>query len=135
MEQMLGLQLNVTLATAGALGLLYIVLAARVIQGRFRHQVSLGDGGQADMIARIRTHANFSEYVPFVLILMALLELSGANKTVLGVTGVSFVICRIAHAIGIPRKAPNPFRFVGTVGTFLLILLGSAWALKLAFAS
>ncbi|MDX2221839.1 MAG: MAPEG family protein [Rhodospirillaceae bacterium] len=133
MDSMVAMRLDITLATAGALGLVYLVLSARVIQGRFQHQVSLGDGGKQEMLARIRTHGNFSEYVPFVLILLGLLELSGANRTVLAMAGGSLVAFRILHAIGIPRKAPNPFRFLGVIGTFLLLLGGSVWALIIAF--
>jgi hypothetical protein len=133
MDSMMTMRLDITLATAGALGLVYLVLSARVIQGRFQHQVSLGDGGQKDMLARIRSHGNFSEYVPFVLILLGLLELSGANRTVLAVAGAALVAFRILHAIGVPRKAPNPFRVLGTIGTFLLLLGGSVWALLISF--
>ena len=39
------LQLPVTLITACLLGLIYFVLMLRVSQLRWRHKVSLGDGG------------------------------------------------------------------------------------------
>jgi uncharacterized membrane protein YecN with MAPEG domain len=127
--------LPVTLATAGALGLIYLVLAARVVRGRWKHRVSLGDGGNDAMQRLIRAHANFGEYVPLLLILMALLEASGASRSVLAGAGVALVIGRIAHAIGIETpKAPNPYRFVGGLITFGMLLLGSAWALLIAVA-
>lgn len=122
--------LPITLATAGALGLLYLTLTVRVIRGRWKHRVSLGDGGNAAMQRLIRAHANFGEYVPLLLILMALLEASGASRNVLAGAGIALVIGRIAHAIGIETpKAPNPYRFVGGLVTFGLLLLGSLWAL------
>lgn len=129
------LSLPVTLATAGALGVLYLVLSVRVVRGRRANRVSLGDGGQPLMQRRIRAHANFGEYVPLLLILMALLEASGASRGVLAGAGVALVVARIAHAIGIEiPKAPNPYRFVGGLITFGLLLLGSGWALWRALA-
>jgi uncharacterized membrane protein YecN with MAPEG domain len=122
--------LPITLATAGALGLLYLTLTVRVVRGRWKHRVSLGDGGNAAMQRLIRAHANFGEYVPMLLILMALLEASGASRSVLAGAGIALVVGRIAHAIGIETpKAPNPYRFVGGLVTFGLLLLGSLWAL------
>src|SRR5438105_3605271 len=99
--------LPITLTTASVLALLGLVLASRVGQGRFKHSVPMGDGGNADMIVRMRTHANFAEYVPFLLVLMGLLELGGGNRTILVWGGAALVLCRIFHAIGMPRPAPN----------------------------
>jgi uncharacterized membrane protein YecN with MAPEG domain len=49
---------------------------------------------------------------------------------VLAGAGIALVVGRIAHAIGIETpKAPNPYRFVGGLVTFGLLLLGSLWAL------
>ena len=127
--------LTSTLGTAGALGLVYLVLTVRVIRGRFANGVSLGDGGKAVMQRRIRAHGNFAEYVPLVLILMALIELAGGNRTVLAASGAAVVVGRVLHAIGIEiPKAPNPYRFLGGMITFLLILGGSVWALFLALS-
>lgn len=129
------LLLNVTLATAAALSLVYVVLMLRIIRMRFRHKVSLGDGGNPEIQIRIRAHANFAEYVPLLLILMALLELGGFSKTILAWAGAVLVVLRIAHAIGMHRKAPNPFRVVGTVGTFTMIISFSAIGLWMALAA
>lgn len=125
--------LGATLGTAGALGLVYVLLSLRVVGGRWRHRVSLGDGGNAAMQRRIRAHANFSEYVPLLLILMALLELAGANRRALLACGVALVIGRVLHAIGIEiPKAPNPYRFAGGLVTFSLLIGFSVWALVIA---
>ncbi len=131
----LPLLLSVTLATAGALSLIYMVLMLRIVRMRFKHGVSLGDGGNSELQKRIRAHANFAEYVPLLLILMALLELGGFSKTILMWSGVALVVLRIAHVIGIHRTAPNPFRVVGTVGTFTLIILLSAIGLWMALGA
>lgn len=134
MGEFVAISLQNTLATAGALGLLYIVLAVRVIRGRFKHHVSLGDGGKPEMLALIRAHANFAEYVPLLLVLMGLLELAGANKTALMWCGVALVIGRVLQAIGVQMpKAPNAPRFIGTNITFFLLIGFSVWSLIIAF--
>lgn len=67
------LPLPVTLLTACLLSLIYIVLFVRVVRARVRLRILLGDGGNPDMLARVRAHANFIECVPLILILMLIL--------------------------------------------------------------
>jgi uncharacterized protein len=121
-----------TLLTAGALGLVFFVLSLRVVQRRLSGMVSLGDGGDAVLLERIRAHANFAEHVPFLLVLMAGIELSaGHHSPWLWGAGGTMVLARIAHAIGISRPSPNAFRSVGVALTLLLLLGLSLWALWL----
>ncbi len=119
----------VTITTAGICGLIFFALSLRVSSARGKHKVSLGDGGNVELLQRIRAHANFAEFVPMVLILMGLVESSGGNRLLLGIVGVTLILCRIAHAWGMDAPAPNPGRVVGTSGTFLILVMTSVWAL------
>jgi uncharacterized membrane protein YecN with MAPEG domain len=127
--------LTVTLITASVLGLIYMVLMLRVVRLRLGKRVSMGDGGNAELQARIRAHGNFAEYVPLLLVLMALLELGGVDRAWLAVSGVVLVLVRVAHAVGMHRPAPNAFRFVGAVGTFVLMIVFCGYGLWLGFAA
>jgi len=129
------LPLPVTLATACVLSLVYLALVVRVSGARMRHKISLGDGGHPDMIARVRTHANFAEYVPLILILMGLIETSNGNPLLLMVIGILLVIFRILHAIGMPMRAPNFFRASGAGGTMLLLGGLAVWGLVLVITA
>jgi uncharacterized membrane protein YecN with MAPEG domain len=129
------LPLPVTLITASIMALLVLVLAARVVLGRFKHRVSMGDGGNPDMIALIRTHANFVEYVPLILILMGILEMSKVNRIILLIIAVLLVVFRIFHVIGMPRRAPNFFRATGALGTMILMAVLAVWGLILALTA
>ncbi len=129
------LPLPVTLATACILSLVYLALVVRVGQGRFLHKVSLGDGGNPDMLVRMRTHANFAEYVPLILILMGLIETSNGNPIILTVIGVLLIISRILHALGMPRPAPNVQRASGAGGTMLLLAILALWGLFLVITA
>lgn len=124
----------ITLATAGACGLLYFILSFRVVQMRVAHKITLGDGGHDPLLSRIRAHANFAEYVPLILILLGGIEArTGAGSRLLAATGIMLVVARIAHAIGMMRPAPNPFRVGGAAGTWIILVGLSVWALVLAF--
>lgn len=124
----------VTLVTAGCCGLLYFVLSLRVVLGRQAHKVMLGDGGHDALLARIRAHANFAEYVPIILILMGLIEMRTGVTEMLTSTGVLLFLIRIAHALGMARPAPNPFRIAGAAGTWIILIGLSIWAIMLAYS-
>lgn len=127
------IDMMVTLVTAGCCGLLYFVLSLRVVMARQAHKVMIGDGGNDALLSRIRAHANFAEYVPFVLVLMGLIELRTGTTELLTSTGVLLFLIRIAHALGMARPAPNAFRLVGAAGTWIILVGLSVWAIILAY--
>ena len=121
--------LPITLATASSLALVAAVLATRAAMGRAKYGIMMGDGGHPDMIARMRAHANFVEYVPLMLILMGLREFAGANRIVLIASGAALVVARILHGIGMTRQTVNLYRGAGNLTTFLLLLLYAFYGL------
>ncbi len=122
----------VTITTAGLCGLILLVLSFRVVQVRQSGKVSLGDGGDALLLRRIRAHGNFAEYVPIILILMGLIESQNGTGPAIGVIGIGLVLIRIAHAIGMGSPSPNPARIAGTLGTFIILGVTSVWALVIS---
>jgi uncharacterized protein len=121
--------------TTAILGLLLLVLSYRVSQIRRAVHIGLGDGGNADLLVRIRSQANFTEYVPVLLILMALIEYRTGYHVMLGVTSALIIAARTSHAIGMGRPSPNGFRIFGTAATWLSLLILSAWALIIVVTS
>jgi uncharacterized protein len=123
--------LQATLLTAGLLGLIFVVLSFRVVRVRTTAKVLIGDGGDQTLLSRIRAHANFAEYVPLLLILMALVEyITGPTNLLKGV-GALIVVSRILHAIGMARHKANAFRAAGAVGTLLALVVLSGWVVFL----
>lgn len=109
---------------AAILGLIYIVLAACVIRGRYNHKIGLGDGGSEDLSRLIRIHANFAEYVPLALLLMFFVDDGGGAPVLIHLLGVMLVTGRILHAMGLCKSAgTSPGRMVGMILTFLVILI------------
>lgn len=122
-----------TLVSAGLCGLVFFWLSLRVVQVRMSAKVSLGDGGDAELLARIRAHANFAEYVPMLLVLMLAIEMSlKATPLTLWAPALALPVLRLAHAVGLARPAPNNWRVIGTAGTWGMLVVLSVWALFLA---
>jgi uncharacterized membrane protein YecN with MAPEG domain len=121
-----------TLITAGLLGLVFLALTFRVVARRVSGKIMIGDGGDEQMLERIRAHANFTEHVPLTLILMGGIEYTaGHHSPFLWGSGALLVLARISHAIGMSRPAPNPFRAFGALASWVLIGGLSIWALWL----
>jgi uncharacterized protein len=124
--------LPITLACAGAAALINLWLGVRIIRIRFRDRVSIGDGGNAALAARMRAHLNFAEYTPIVLILIGLIEMARGSSGWLAAAGALYVLGRIGHAIGMDGSLRA--RQFGTLATLTLTgVLGLA-ALYLALA-
>jgi uncharacterized membrane protein YecN with MAPEG domain len=127
--------LPITLTISGAAALLNIWLARRVGQMRVAHQVSIGDGGNEALIARMRAQANFIEYTPFVLILIGLIELAKGSDLWLWIVGVVYILGRIAHGFGMDRPRPDPLklRMIGTIVTGLILFGLALYAIVLPY--
>ncbi|MFO0997917.1 MAG: MAPEG family protein [Alphaproteobacteria bacterium] len=122
-----------TLLYAGIAGMLFVVLSGHVIRLRFRRKTGIGDGGHADLQQAIRVHANFAEYVPFALLLIAFVEMAGYAAATVNGLGIALILARVSHAIGLTRSTgPSPFRFVGTSVTFVVILVASVLSIQYA---
>lgn len=94
----------------------------------------MGDGGDAGMLRRIRGHANFAEYVPLIIVLMALVEYAGTTAWVLHVLGVVLLAARVAHGYALSFHENFPMgRVAGTLGTLLVLLATALLAVVQAF--
>lgn len=110
---------RVTACYAALLALLFLVLSFRVIRQRYRARVAVGTGGDPRLERAVRVHANFAEYVPFVLLLVLLAELLGTPAWWLHTLGAALVIGRVFHAYGVSRTPETlVFRQIGMVLTF-----------------
>lgn len=117
---------------AALLGLLLIVLTARVVAARQRYRVGIGDGGHIELRREIRVHGNFVEYVPLTLVLLALMELNGAPAAALHGLGAGLLLGRVLHAWGLSRSSEASFgRLTGALLTWLVLIVSALWLLWL----
>ncbi len=127
----------ITAQAAVVLALLQTFLMMRTGLFRAKTKIGVGDGGNDDMMRRMRAHGNLAENSSLVLILIALNEFAGSSTAILFPVAITFVVLRFSHAAGISKTTgPNPFRVVGALGTAamtvtLVVLLAKniSWAM------
>jgi hypothetical protein len=97
-------------------------------------RVSIGDGGNEQLLRAMRVQANFAEYVPLALLLIVMLELAGGPAWLVHALGASLAGGRLFHAYGVGQVAePARVRVIGMALT-LTALAGAAAALLLSYA-
>lgn len=118
----------VTSLYAAVLCVVFVTLASRVIRARRAARIPVGTGEDVRLLRASRVHANFAEYVPFALLLMALAEMNGAWPLFIHGIGVALVAGRSLHAFGVSQPSEN-FRFrVGGMALTFAALVSAATA-------
>ncbi len=110
----------ITAITASALSMLYIRLAFGVIALRRKHGVRLGTGHQTELEAAVRAHANFAEYVPLTLLMIAVAEVNHGAWPFTLLSSALLVFGRLTHARALTRD-DIPLRVRGMKATFAAI--------------
>jgi uncharacterized membrane protein YecN with MAPEG domain len=120
---------SITAAYAAILALLYVALTLWVSAARTRSGIIHGDGGNIQLSRRIRAHANFAEYVPLILLLVALLEAGGATRLTVQALLLALLLARIMHPIGMiaPEGSARQFAFrvPGAGGTWAVMVIAA----------
>jgi hypothetical protein len=126
--------LPITALTAAICAIMLLITAIDTVRQRLRAKAAFGDGGDATLISASRSHGNLAEHAPLAVILIGLLEQSGAHHWTLTGIAVLFLFARMMHIIGlyapVSEKAPLP-RQVGVIGTWLSYALLIGWTLFL----
>jgi uncharacterized protein len=111
---------------AALLGLVYVYLALRVIKARYRVKAALGTAGDAGLERAVRVHGNFAEYVPFALLLILLVGLTGWGVWAVHGLGALLLAARLLHAYGVSQEAENyAYRKFGMIATFAVFAVSA----------
>lgn len=120
----------------GLLGLLYAVLGLQVSRLRRGNKVLFGDGDNIKLRSAIRAHANFAEYVPIIVLMVAMLEMSGMAAARVHLLMGALLVARLLHPLGM-YVGPRTLRFqicrVGGIVLTILVLIGAALQLLWRF--
>ncbi|MEI6572370.1 MAG: MAPEG family protein [Alphaproteobacteria bacterium] len=101
---------------------LFLVLSNRTIRARRSARVAIGTGGDKSLERLSRVHANFAEYVPFTLLLIAFAEMRGIHYIVIHILCIALLVGRTVHAWGVSKSAENfRFRVIGMMLTIYTI--------------
>jgi uncharacterized membrane protein YecN with MAPEG domain len=119
---------------AALCGLILVALSLYVIQGRGKFHIGIGDGGNPEMLKRMRVQANFVEYVPIALLLAYFVQIAGFSIWIVHTLCAVLVISRLAHAAGLSSsRGTSHGRLIGATGTLLMILVAAVLAALGAF--
>ncbi len=108
---------------AGLLGLLVVALSLNVGRLRGKKKINLGDGGDPEMIAAIRAHANLIEFAPIGLLLIYMASDFYGFWTTAGLS-LLLLIARLLHAGGMLGLVPRG-RFLGASATAVALAIVS----------
>ncbi|OYY70608.1 MAPEG family protein [Sphingomonas sp. 28-63-12] len=125
--------LPITLVAAGGAAIINFWLSMRVGNVRRTAKVSIGDGGDLGLIARMRAQANFIEYTPIVLVLIGAIELSQGSSTWLWAVSAIYLLGRVGHALGMDGMRIG--RAAGTITSMLTMLGLGVYALVIPFTT
>lgn len=122
MYQTAHISFSVTPIYLSLAGILFITLSILVIMARQSVGASLGDGGDKQLMRRIRAHGNFAEYAPLTLLMLAAAELQGTPWYALHILGLLFIAGRCLHAyVLMLEEEPIKYRQLAMVATFGVI--------------
>ncbi|MFZ4713150.1 MAG: MAPEG family protein [Bacteriovoracaceae bacterium] len=113
---------------ASLLAFLFVYLSIKTIKLRRKLKISVGDGGNEEMLRAMRVHSNYAEYTPLAILLFSLMELQGAASYFLHALGLAFLIGRCSHAFGM-KSINEDFRFrvSGMILTFSSLIISSLY--------
>lgn len=111
--------LPVTLCLAAAAALINFWLAMRCGQTRTKEKINIGTGGSDLMERRMRAQLNFAENTPWVLMLIAAIELAEKGGTWLPYVGGAYMLARVAHGLGMDGGSLQAGRSIGIMVTML----------------
>ncbi len=121
---------------AALLGILFFYLSVRTIGLRRKLQIGIGASDSPEMLRAMRVHANFAEYAPLVLLLIALAELQAAPALLVHALGLCLLLGRAIHAWGVSQVTERfVFRVTGMAMTFTAMLTASAYLLYKTLAA
>ena len=127
---------SITALYLAILALLYVVLGLQVSRLRRGNRVLFGDGDNRELRSAIRAHANFAEYVPIIVLMVALLEMSGTPALRVHLMMGTLLVARLLHPLGMyvgPRTLTFQICRVGGISLTLLVLVAAAIKMLLRF--
>jgi uncharacterized membrane protein YecN with MAPEG domain len=122
----------ITAYLAAAYATLMVVLSVQTSLRRRGLRISKGDGGDETLRRRIRAHGNFSEYAALALVIVALVEISGAARINVAALAAIFLLARLLHAVGMLYVSGPALRALGMILQHTGFLFGAMLLIKRA---
>ncbi|RVU19820.1 MAPEG family protein [Methylobacterium oryzihabitans] len=117
-----------TAVYAALLTLVFLALSGWVMARRLSANVLHGTGGDDVLLVRMRSQANFAEYVPLALLLVGLLEAHGAARGLIQGLLALLLVARVLHPVGMVAAKNSAQQFACRGGGILVTMLVMAVA-------
>ena len=129
--------MSITPVYAAILGLLFFVLCVRTLRLRRALRIPIGDANDQHMLRAMRVHSNFTEYTPYALLLIFMLELGGGHNWLIHGLCICLLVGRLSHAFGVSKSSENyryrvfgmALTFTALIGAAANLLMNSTWFL------
>jgi uncharacterized protein len=129
---MIAVPVPVTLLYGGLNALLITTLGLQVSRLRASRGVGVEGPVPPELVRPVRAHGNAIEWVPLGLLLLLVLELSGAgSRFTLHLAGGTLLLGRALHAAGLYGR--SKIAVVGATLTYLDLAAMSVWAIAVRF--
>ena len=116
---------------AALAGLFIFYTSFNVIKVRKKFKISLGDGGNSELIEARSVHSNSTEYLPILILLLILFEMNNGYTLLVHLLGILIIAGRVFHFYGITKNHMQG-RVWGMMQTFTALLILSVLNLILA---